>query len=90
MQNIAIHKVIRATEPEFWFGDLVDFFWTDEKSGVYHSETGKVIGVSWDFTDKCWEYTVVWLFSTAYPSDTYPVYDGEKILARVICKHLKA
>jgi hypothetical protein len=39
-------------EPEFWFGELVDFVWNDETTGEAHSETGKVIGVAWDFMAK--------------------------------------
>ncbi|MEG4010493.1 hypothetical protein QUA41_31300 [Microcoleus sp. Pol11C1] len=78
---------IGATEPEFWFGELVDFVWTDETTGKVQSETGQVIGVNWDFTTEEWEYRIMWLSSTAYPDDYYPMCDGQLITAGEISKH---
>lgn len=74
-------------KPEFWFGDMVDFRWNDEESGEPHSETGKVVGVAWDFSEKEWEYRIMWLSSTIYPAENYPLEDGNFVTAGVICKH---
>lgn len=84
-QLIAVHEAIEATKPEFWFGDLVDYFWTDEETNQDHCETGKVVGAIWNFTEKHWEYRVVWLSSTLHPED-YPLDDYQLVTADVICK----
>jgi hypothetical protein len=77
----------QAPKPEFWFGDVVDFWWNDEITGVRHSETGEIVGVVWNDADKIWEYMVTWLSSTAYPQSNYPIFDGELVTAGVICRH---
>ena len=71
-------------EPEFWFGQQVKFWWTDENSGQAHSESGQVIGVVWNFPEARWEYAVMWLSSTAYPTDDYPKSDGSLWAADVL------
>ncbi|PHX53148.1 hypothetical protein CP500_023055 [Tychonema bourrellyi FEM_GT703] len=73
-------------QPEFWFGELVDFCWIDEISGQSHSERGQVIGVVWNPTEKEWEYRITWLSSTAYPGDDYPICDDNLVSAEVLCK----
>ena len=77
----------QTPKPEFGFGDLVDFFWTDEVSNDRHSETGEVVGIAWNFREQEWEYRVVWLSSTAYPADFYPNSDDHLVSAEVLCKH---
>ena len=72
--------------PEFWFGELVSFCWNDENTEQPHSETGEIIGVTWDPRENQWEYAVTWLSSTAYPMDSYPIYDGNFVTAGEICK----
>ena len=72
--------------PEFWFGDRVSYFWIDEKTEESHSETGEIVGAVWDSRENCWEYAVIWLSSTAYPADSYPVYDGGFVTAEEVCK----
>jgi hypothetical protein len=77
----------QTPKPEFWFGDSVDFWWNDETTGARHSETGEVVGVIWNDADKLWEYSVIWLKSTAYSQDDYPICDGQLVTAGVVCKH---
>jgi|GEM_PF-2000717 len=72
--------------PEFWFGDFVDFCWRDERTGEPHSETGVVVGVAWNHTDREWDYIVTWLSSTAYPQAQYPIFDGNFVAEGVLCK----
>jgi hypothetical protein len=79
--------LVGVTKPEFWFGDSVDFWWNDETTGDRHSETGEVVGVVWNDADKVWEYSVIWLKSTAYSQEDYPICDGQLVTAGVICKH---
>jgi hypothetical protein len=86
-QSIAVHEAIEATKPEFWFGDLVDYFWTDEETNQRHSETGKIIGAAWDSLKKQWRYRVMWLSSTLHPAKDYPLDDGEFMTADEISKH---
>ena len=77
----------QTPKPEFWFGDRVDFFWTDETSGDRHSETREIAGTIWNYSNKQWEYTVVWVSSTAYPDEDYPYSDGRLLGAGELCKH---
>ena len=72
--------------PEFWFGDCVNYCWVDENTEESHSETGEIVGAVWDSRENCWEYAVNWLSSTAYPADSYPVYDGGFVTAGEVCK----
>ncbi|MEG3960133.1 hypothetical protein [Microcoleus sp. herbarium2] len=74
--------------PEFWFGELVSFYWNDEDSDTLqpYSETGEVIGVIWNPREGYWEYTVTWLSSTAYPQSEYPLYDGNFLTGEELCK----
>jgi hypothetical protein len=72
--------------PEFWFGELVSFYWVDENTEQSQSETGEIVGAVWDCRENCWEYAVTWLSSTAYPAHSYPVYDGGFVTAGEICK----
>jgi hypothetical protein len=75
-----------APEPEFWFGDRVIFCWNDETDELPYSETGQIIGVTYDPRENCWEYAVIWLSSTAYPAADYPLFDGTFLTAGEICK----
>ena len=72
--------------PEFWFGELVSFYWNDEDTEQPYSETGEVIGVVWNPRENCWEYNVTWLSSTVYPSSNYPLYDGNFLTGEELCK----
>lgn len=74
-----IHK------PEFFFGEVVEFRWTDENNDEAHSERGEVVGVLWNFPQARWEYSVTWLSSTAYPASDYPI-QSELITANVLHK----
>ncbi len=72
--------------PEFWFGDRVSFCWNDETDELPYSETGQIIGVTWNPRENFWEYAVIWLSSTAYPSSNYPLYDGSFLTGEEMCK----
>ena len=72
--------------PEFWFGELVSFCWEDEDTEQPYSETGEIIGVVWNPREGYWEYNVTWLSSTAYPANSYPVYDGNFLTGEELCK----
>jgi hypothetical protein len=73
-------------QPEFWFGEQVEFLWVDEVSGEQHSERGEVVGISRNFPEVRWEYQVLWLSSTAYPAEDYPNSDGSFWAANVFTK----
>lgn len=73
-------------EPEFFFGDPVEFFWADENSGEAHSERGEVVGVAWNFTEFRWEYRITWLTSTAYSVADYPIVDDSLWAANVLSR----
>ena len=72
--------------PEYWFGEFVDFCWTDENTGEPHSETGVIVGVAWNNADRAWEYIVTWLSSTAYPEDNYPISDMNFVAEDILCR----
>ncbi len=72
--------------PEFWFGDRVSFCWNDEDTEQPYSETGQVIGVTYDPRENKWEYAVIWLSSTTYSQDDYPIFDGNFVTAEELCK----
>ena len=72
--------------PEFWFGEKVEFRWVDENSGKHHTERGQIVGASWNHPENQWEYAVTWHSSTAYPASEYPIFDGNFVTARELCK----
>lgn len=73
-------------KPEFWFGEKVEFCWTDETSGKHHTESGEIVGANWNHPEAQWEYQITWHSSTAYPSSEYPIFDGNLVTADVLSK----
>ncbi|MEG4484824.1 hypothetical protein [Microcoleus sp. D2_18a_B4] len=73
-------------KPEFWFGEKVEFTWTDENSGQFHTERGEIVGANWNQPDNQWEYAVTWLSSTAYPTDNYPIADSNFVTADILSR----
>jgi hypothetical protein len=75
------------SSPKYWFGEFVDFCWTDENSGEPHSETGIVVGVVWSQEAREWQYIVTWLSSTVeFDDDHYPIFSQEFVAEEVLCK----
>jgi hypothetical protein len=72
--------------PEYWFGEFVDFCWTDENTGEPHSETGVVVGVAWNQESREWEYVVTWLSSSRHPEENYPIFDMHFVAEEVLCR----
>ena len=72
--------------PKYWFGEFVDFCWNDENSGEPHCETGVVVGVAWNNSDREWNYIVTWLTSTVDPDGSYPIVDMNFVAEEVLCK----
>ena len=75
-----------ASKPEFWFGEQVQFTWTDETSGKHHRETREIVGANWNHPEAQWEYAVTWLSSTAYPASEYPIFDSNLVTATVLSR----
>lgn len=65
-----------VSQPEFWFGEQVEFKWVDE-GGKEQAERGEVCGVVWNFLEVRWEFQVMWVSSTVYPASDYPIFDGD-------------
>ena len=78
---------VEIPTPEFWFGDFVDFCWNDENTGVHHCETGVIVGIVWNNTNREWQYMITWLSSTIeYGDDHYPIFSEELVPGEVLCK----
>jgi hypothetical protein len=75
------------SSPEFWFGEFVDFCWTDEENtGEHHCETGIVVGVTWSQEAREWQYIVTWMSSTLDLDDHYPIFSKEFVSEEVLCR----
>ncbi len=77
---------VTIPKPEFWFGECVDFCWTDENTKQPHSETGVVVGVVWNHKNQEWHYVVTWLSSTIDLDSNYPIFSEEMVSEEVLCK----
>ena len=75
-------------KPDFWFGDAVTFYWTDEEenNGLPYSESGEVVGVAWNQPERQWEYIIVWLSSSVHDATHYPIFEGNSVTAGELCK----
>lgn len=86
LQFFAFTSGVEIPNPEYWFGEFVDFCWNDENTGEPHSETGVVVGVAWNQESREWEYVVTWLSSSRHPEGNYPIFDMHFVAEQVLCR----